>query len=318
VSEPPTEVIAALFDKTRALPAFRLRTAGEQSVANLWRSRLRSQQTSSTASSPSPSPWERASSPPAGSTWPTARQPSKPTAPRWRSTARLSARSPERRCVRLSACSDAGSSWIWARGCMSVLSNRFAEARAAVAEARRLVVVGSDLVGRASASDLPAVAVAAKAVLACYPQSAVGPSPDGSAIATADPAAAIEGSVPQLVTSVDQLRNAASQELSRREDTWRPHALALAKWLPMARKARTAAESLPGLKAAAAPFWDQLRLQSNISLEDVHPGGAGKARKVPLRVTVDGQEGAALGVMSQGEVHPLALRAYYSRLGPAP
>jgi ATP-dependent exoDNAse (exonuclease V) beta subunit len=35
--EPPSEVIAALFDKTRALPAFRLRTAGEQSVANLWK-----------------------------------------------------------------------------------------------------------------------------------------------------------------------------------------------------------------------------------------------------------------------------------------
>jgi ATP-dependent helicase/nuclease subunit A len=35
--EPPSEVIASLFDKTRVLPAFRLRTAGEQSVANLWK-----------------------------------------------------------------------------------------------------------------------------------------------------------------------------------------------------------------------------------------------------------------------------------------
>ena len=35
--EPPSEVIAALFAQTRALPAFRLRTAGEQSVANLWK-----------------------------------------------------------------------------------------------------------------------------------------------------------------------------------------------------------------------------------------------------------------------------------------
>jgi hypothetical protein len=102
----------------------------------------------------------------------------------------------------------------------------------AVAEARRLVAVGLDLVGRASASDLPAVAVAAKAVLACHPEGAVGPSPEGSAIAAADLAAAIECSAPQLVTSVDQLRNAASQELSRRDDTWRPHALALAPWCP--------------------------------------------------------------------------------------
>ncbi len=35
--EPPSDVIAALFEKTRALPAFRLRSAGDQSVANLWK-----------------------------------------------------------------------------------------------------------------------------------------------------------------------------------------------------------------------------------------------------------------------------------------
>jgi ATP-dependent exoDNAse (exonuclease V) beta subunit len=35
--EPPSEVIATLFERTRALPAFRLRPAGDQSVANLWK-----------------------------------------------------------------------------------------------------------------------------------------------------------------------------------------------------------------------------------------------------------------------------------------
>jgi ATP-dependent exoDNAse (exonuclease V) beta subunit len=35
--EPPSEVIAALFERTRSLPAFRLRSAGEQSIANLWK-----------------------------------------------------------------------------------------------------------------------------------------------------------------------------------------------------------------------------------------------------------------------------------------
>lgn len=35
--EPPSAVIQALFDKTRALPAFRLRSVGDQSVANLWK-----------------------------------------------------------------------------------------------------------------------------------------------------------------------------------------------------------------------------------------------------------------------------------------
>ena len=60
-------------------------------------------------------------------------------------------------------------------------------------------------------------------------------------------------------------------------------------------------------------IWDKLRLQSNVSLDDVHLGGAGKARKVELKVTVDGQEGAALGVMSQGELHSLALSLFIPR-----
>ena len=60
-------------------------------------------------------------------------------------------------------------------------------------------------------------------------------------------------------------------------------------------------------------IWDKLRLQSNVSLDDVHLGGAGKARKVELNVTVDGQEGAALGVMSQGELHSLALSLFIPR-----
>ena len=34
---PPSEVITALFERTRALPTFRLRSAGDQNVANLWK-----------------------------------------------------------------------------------------------------------------------------------------------------------------------------------------------------------------------------------------------------------------------------------------
>jgi ABC-type lipoprotein export system ATPase subunit len=109
----------------------------------------------------------------------------------------------------------------------------------------------------------------------------------------------------------------------------------VAEWHAKAVKARQAAESLPLLKKAEkwmkdaaddirnerfAPIaretqgiWDQLKLQSNVSLEDVHLGGTGKQRKVELKVTVDGQEGAALGVMSQGELHSLALSLFIPR-----
>ena len=129
--------------------------------------------------------------------------------------------------------------------------------------------------------------------------------------------------------------NAAATKLAEREDAWRPHALALAEWLPKAQQAQNATQPLKNLKSADkwlkgaadtlrnerfAPIadetrriWDQLRLQSNVSLDDVHLGGSGKARKVELNVTVDGQEGAALGVMSQGELHSLALSLFIPR-----
>ena len=232
------------------------------------------------------------------------------------------------------------------------------EARAglktALAEVRRLLAVDSDLMARAAALQLPAVAAAAEAVLACHPEAGAGsprglgpvaaaeavrachpegaawPSPEGSAVS-----APSDEFVVSLSVSVEQLRQAAVESLQTREDTWRPRALTLLEWLPKAIGARRSAVTLPLLKAADkwlkeaadairnerfAPIadqtkaiWDQLKLQSHVSLEAVHLGGAGKARKVELNVTVDGQEGAALGVMSQGELHSLALSLFIPR-----
>jgi ABC-type lipoprotein export system ATPase subunit len=147
----------------------------------------------------------------------------------------------------------------------------------------------------------------------------------------------LEEEAGQWVIQLDQLKQAAAKELEARQDAWRPHATAINEWLPKARKAKKAAESLPNLKAAEkwmkdaadairnerfAPIaeqtktiWDQLKLQSNVTLTDIHLKGDGtnKARKVELKVTVDGQEGAALGVMSQGELHSFALSLFIPR-----
>jgi hypothetical protein len=70
------------------------------------------------------------------------------------------------------------------------------------------------------------------------------------AACTAELTTTTEQSIVQLVISVDQLDKVAAQELTPREDTWRPHAVAVARWLPNARKARTSGESLQNLKAA--------------------------------------------------------------------
>ena len=132
-----------------------------------------------------------------------------------------------------------------------------------------------------------------------------------------------------------QLRDTAAAELAAPRRPLAPVALALAEWLPKASKAQKGRRVLKLLKAArsgsrrppptsatsASPrsptrpsrIWNQLRLQSNVSLEDIHLGGAGTSAQVELKVTVDGQEGAALGVMSQGELHSLALSLFIPR-----
>ncbi|MFA5910375.1 MAG: AAA family ATPase [Vicinamibacterales bacterium] len=135
--------------------------------------------------------------------------------------------------------------------------------------------------------------------------------------------------------AIDVLKTAAAAELKRREDRWRPIAQSIAGWLDLARKARAAAEDIPRIKEAekwlkdassdirnqrfapiadkAMATWEHLRQQSNVTLGKIELVGAGTKRKVSLDVTVDGVAGAALGVMSQGELHSLALSLFLPR-----
>lgn len=71
----------------------------------------------------------------------------------------------------------------------------------------------------------------------------------------------------------------------------------------------------PGLTLAeeAQRIWELLRQQSNVELARLELEGTGTRRRVKLDVTVDGVGGAALGVMSQGELHSLALSLFLPR-----
>jgi DNA repair exonuclease SbcCD ATPase subunit len=201
--------------------------------------------------------------------------------------------------------------------------------KAALAAATKLVSLDRDLLKKAQAAHVPQ---AADVLSHLESMNSAGEDSASAATALAD---AIEKAGSPMVTSVDQLRKTAAQQLASKEDAWRPHATALAEWLPKARKAKAQSEAQSNLKAAekwlkdaaeairnerfapiadhARRIWDRLKLQSNVSLESVQLGGTGKARKVELRVTVDGQQGAALGVMSQGELHSLALSLFIPR-----
>jgi hypothetical protein len=73
------------------------------------------------------------------------------------------------------------------------------------------------------------------------------------------------------------------------------------------------AERFRPIADRAKAIWRQLRQQSNVELEDVTLKGAASQRSVALAVTVDGVPGAALGVMSQGELNALALSLFMPR-----
>jgi hypothetical protein len=84
------------------------------------------------------------------------------------------------------------------------------------------------------------------------------------------------------------------------------------QWLKQASQELRAERFLP-IKEKAQQVWNQLRMQSSVALADIRLAGSANRRKVELNVTVDGVEGAALGVMSQGELHALALSLFIPR-----
>ena len=138
-----------------------------------------------------------------------------------------------------------------------------------------------------------------------------------------------------LEAAASELVDQARAELARREDQWRPVARELTAWLVQARSAEEGKSQVTLIKSAEdwlkqtadgiradrfAPIaeetkavWAKLRHRSNVDLENIVLSGAKTNRRVDLEVTVDGVEGAALGVMSQGELHALALSLFLPR-----
>ena len=138
-----------------------------------------------------------------------------------------------------------------------------------------------------------------------------------------------------MQAALTELVTQASAELTRRQDLWRPIARELTKWLVEARDAKRGADQVSLIKSAedwlktavdqirgdrfrpiagqTKGIWAKLRHQSNVDLENVLLAGSKTQRRVELGVTVDGVEGAALGVMSQGELHAPALSLFLPR-----
>ena len=148
-------------------------------------------------------------------------------------------------------------------------------------------------------------------------------------------AAHLEKSAVELASVLDGFRAAAQKELDRREDAWRPIAHELGAWLTQGRPAIAEQAIVPALKAAEKwmkdatstlrderfdPIadrvdanWKMLRQNSSVTLGKLKLEGAGYQRRVSLDIDIDGQQSAALAVMSQGEINSLALSLFLPR-----
>lgn len=146
----------------------------------------------------------------------------------------------------------------------------------------------------------------------------------------------LEGRVAGLADAIERVRVESRSEVDRRQDEWRPLAESLAGWLPGARSALAERPLEARLKAAAkwvgeqakevraerfSPIaervravWDQLRLDSNVSVDDLSLDGAATHRRLEVSVSVDDAASeAGVALLSQGELHALSLALFLPR-----
>lgn len=132
------------------------------------------------------------------------------------------------------------------------------------------------------------------------------------------------------------IRAEAEQAIHAQEDTWRDLHPRIVAWYHDAREAERAHQWYEPVKAAqkalegildalraerwepiaseVIELWEQLRINSNVDLGSLKLSGSGTGRRIDYDLSVDGQEDAALGVMSQGELTALALALFLPRV----
>lgn len=140
----------------------------------------------------------------------------------------------------------------------------------------------------------------------------------------------------ELATATGAVRASATAALAERDDAWGPLAARVATWcekwvqilqakpvvdrLAAAEKwlkendTRLKNERIAPISEKARHAWSLLRQESNVDLGDLRLEGQANRRRVAINATIDGADaGNALPVMSQGELHALALALFLPR-----
>jgi ABC-type lipoprotein export system ATPase subunit len=140
---------------------------------------------------------------------------------------------------------------------------------------------------------------------------------------------------PEVETLRQAVADAAAEHLRYRDARWLPIADDVLAWCRLYREGQAAAAEARKLKGAedwlndaldairnerlapiadqAQTLWQELRQQSNVDLREIRLSGARTRRHVDFEVAIDGVDGQALGVMSQGELNALALSVFLPR-----
>ncbi|MEV5846920.1 AAA family ATPase [Streptomyces sp. NPDC051985] len=145
----------------------------------------------------------------------------------------------------------------------------------------------------------------------------------------------VERAAAALDDACRQVREEAARRLSEHDGAWQPFAVRLAEWLGAeeaaeaarerrkhARKARTwlrpiidelRDERLRPFARRSQEVWQKLCEHSSVALGSVTLAGTPGRGKVELDVSVDDMSAPAYSVMSQGELHSLALSLFLPR-----
>ncbi len=141
--------------------------------------------------------------------------------------------------------------------------------------------------------------------------------------------------LPAAHDALAALQKEATASLAEHESIWGPIAEQTMEWVALERKARESDSTLAQVEAAkkwvaanaqvlreerlkpieeaARSIWAQLRQESDVEISKISLIGSRTHRKALLEGLVDGQPAGALSVMSQGELHALALALFLPR-----
>ncbi|HEX8509579.1 MAG TPA: hypothetical protein VF635_08815, partial [Propionibacteriaceae bacterium] len=138
-----------------------------------------------------------------------------------------------------------------------------------------------------------------------------------------------------LSTAVGVWQREAEQHAAALLNVWAPLATDIAAWVAefeeaVAAEARAVrlekvqqallqaekalkVERFEPIEEHAKQIWSRLRQESNVDLHRIELTGQTTRRRVEIRAAVDGKDAGALAVMSQGELHALALALFLPR-----